>query len=75
MEEAPGKLQCMKIMHEIYKPDMDFDPVERLIKEDAAITYKLLRYINTLAFTTRFPISSIRQSMALLGQKAMIKWS
>ncbi len=70
-----NKLQCMRLMHEIYKPRMDFDLVERLIKEDASISYKLLRYINTLAFPTRFQISSIRQSMALLGQKEMIKWS
>lgn len=70
-----NKLQCMRLMHEIYRPAMDFDLVERLIKEDASISYKLLRYINTLAFPTRFQITSIRQSMALLGQKELIKWA
>lgn len=70
-----NKLQSMRLINEIYKPFMDFDRVERLIKEDASMSYKLLRYINTLAFPTRFEISSIRQAMALLGQKEMSKWA
>ncbi len=70
-----NRLQSMRLMNEIYKPFMDFDRVEQLVKEDASLSYKLLRYINTLAFPTRFEISSIRQAMALLGQKEMIKWS
>lgn len=70
-----NKLQSMRLLQEIYKPEMDFDQIERLIKEDASLSYKLLRCINSLAYATRFQISSIRQAMALLGQKEIIKWA
>ncbi len=75
-KEVPGaKLQNLRLLQEIYKPDMDFDQVETLIKQDPSLSYKLLRFINSVAFPLRFPIRSIRQAMALLGQKEMIKWA
>ncbi len=74
--EIPGaKLQNLRLLQEIYKPEMDFDQIEALIKQDPSLSYKLLRFINSVAFPLRFPIRSIRQAIALLGQKEMIKWS
>lgn len=69
------KLQNIRLLQEIYKPQMDFDQVEQLIKIDSSLSYKLLRFINSVAFPVRFSIRSIRQAMALLGQKEMIKWA
>jgi len=69
------KLQNLRLLQEIYKPEMDFDQVERLIKQDPSLSYKLLRFINSVAFPVRFPIRSIRQAIALLGQQEMIKWA
>jgi c-di-GMP-related signal transduction protein len=54
---------------------MDFDQVETLIKQDPSLSYKLLRFINSIAFPVRFPIRSIRQAIALLGQQEMVKWA
>ena len=68
------KIQTLNLLREIYKQEMDFDRVEILIKQDPSLSYKLLRFINSVAFPLRFPIRSIRQAMALLGQKEMIKW-
>ncbi len=74
-KEIPStKIQNLRLLQEIYKPEMDFDQVENLIKQDPSLSYKLLRFINSVAFPLRFPIRSIRQAMALLGQKEMIKW-
>ncbi len=75
-KEIPStKLQNLRLLQEINKPEMDFDQVEYLIKQDPALSYKLLRFINSIAFPVRFPIHSIRQAMALLGQKEMTKWA
>jgi len=68
------KLHNLQLLYEIYKTDMDFDQVEVLIKQDPSLSYKLLRFINSIAFPIRYPIRSIRQAMALLGQKEMVKW-
>ncbi len=73
--EIPStKIQNLRLLQEIYKTEMDFDHVEQLIKQDPSLSYKLLRFINSVAFPLRFPIRSIRQAIALLGQKEMVKW-
>lgn len=75
-KEIPStKLHNLRLLQEIYRPDMDFDQIEMLIKQDPSLSYKLLRFINSVAFPVRFPIRSIRQAMALLGQKEIIKWA
>lgn len=74
--EIPStKLHNLQLLQEIYKAEIDFDRVETLIKQDPSLSYKLLRFINSIAFPVRFPIRSIRQAMALLGQQEMIKWA
>jgi c-di-GMP-related signal transduction protein len=74
--EIPStKLHNLQLLQEIYKAEIDFDRVETLIKLDPSLSYKLLRFINSIAFPVRFPIRSIRQAMALLGQQEMIKWA
>jgi c-di-GMP-related signal transduction protein len=74
--EIPStKMQNLRLLQEIYKPEMDFDHVEALIKQDPSLSYKLLRFINSIAFPVRFPIRSIRQAIALLGQQEMVKWA
>ncbi len=69
-----NKMQNLRLVQEIYKPDMDVDQIEAIIKQDPALSYKLLRFINSPAFPLRFEISSIRQAVALLGQKELLKW-
>ncbi|MDO9536172.1 MAG: HDOD domain-containing protein [Bacillota bacterium] len=68
------KLTYMKILQEINKPDLDFDRIERLIKMDVSLSYKLLKFINSLAFGFRSEISSIKQALVLLGKEELSKW-
>lgn len=68
------KIQSLRLLQEISKPDLDILQVELIIKQDPGLSYKLLKFINSPAFALRFEISSIRQAIALLGQKEMLKW-
>lgn len=68
------KLTYLKILQEINNPDIDFDQVENLIKCDLALSYKLLRFINSAAFHFKAEISSIKQALTLLGQREISRW-
>ncbi len=68
------KRTYLYILQEINRPDIDFDQVEELIKIDLALSYKLLRFINSAAFHFRVEISSIKQALTLLGQRELNKW-
>lgn len=45
-----------------------------LIMRDVSISYKLLRYINTLAFEVPKKITSIKQAIVIVGLREMKKW-
>lgn len=68
------KLTYLKILQEINKPELDFDKIEKLIKRDVSLSYKLLKFINSLGFGFRSEIRSIKQALVLLGKKEISKW-
>ncbi len=65
----------VKLLQEIHKPEIDFDRLEQLIKNDVALSYKLLKFINTMKYSIRLPLTSIRQAMVMLGRKQMLIWA
>jgi len=74
--EIPGfKLNYLRILAEINKPDLDLDQLERVIQQDVALSYKLLKYLNSASFGMRNRVNSIRHAMTLLGEKSLRKWA
>lgn len=71
---APTKLSRVRLLAATCKPDFDFAEVESIIKEDVALSYKLLRYLNSAAFCLRSNITSLRQALVLLGEHAIRRW-
>ena len=64
----------IELLKEANSPDPDFQKIEFLIKKDVTITYTLLKYINSAAFYFVNDITSVKQALALLGQKGTVKW-
>ena len=73
--EIPGnKLNCLRLLHLVASPDFNYDAVEQLLKTDPALVYKLLRYLNSWLVAVRGEIHSIREAIALLGEKEFRRW-
>ena len=73
--EIPGnKLNCLRLLHLVASPDFSYDAVEELLKTDPALVYKLLRYLNSWLVAIRGEIHSIREAIALLGEKEFRRW-
>jgi c-di-GMP-related signal transduction protein len=68
------KIAYLRIVREICRPDVGFDQLEKLIKFNMSISYKLLRLVNSTAFGLRRPVNSIRYALGLLGLKEIKKW-
>ncbi len=74
--EIPGsKRQCLDLLSEINRPDLNFDELHNIIKRDVSLTYRLLRYLNSASFGFRAEIGSIRQALVMLGEKEIRKWA
>ena len=69
-----SKVLLLQLLREVSAEDVDFDTVEKLLQRDAALVYKLLRYINSPLFGWRAKIKSLPHAMALLGQEELRKW-
>jgi EAL and modified HD-GYP domain-containing signal transduction protein len=48
--------------------------LENLLKQEASISYRLLRYLNSPLFGFSLEIKSIRHAMAVLGEREMRRW-
>lgn len=62
------------IILELLKDNFDIDKIEFIIKSDVGISYKLMRFLNSAAFSFVQKISSIRQAIMLLGREELRKW-
>jgi c-di-GMP-related signal transduction protein len=71
---APMYANYIRLLAATCKPDFDFGQLEGIIKTDVALSYKLLRFLNSAAFCVRSQITSLRQALVLLGEDAIRRW-
>ena len=64
----------MKLLQEITSDNFAIDSIEKLIKKDVSLSFKLLRLINSASYSFTSEIKSMKQAMALLGEKEIKKW-
>ncbi|MDH5369219.1 MAG: HDOD domain-containing protein [Gammaproteobacteria bacterium] len=69
-----NKLVVLDIFKKLENPEFDFDEIEKTIAQDAVLTFKLLRYVNSATFVLRKEIESIREALVLIGGDAIKKW-
>lgn len=66
-----SQLAVLQLISRLSDPDVTVDEIERIIRNDAVLTYKLLRYINTARFALRSDVDSVRTVIILLGTKGV----
>ncbi len=69
-----NKLNYLRVLNEVNKPDVDFEKVEDIIRRDIALSYKLLRFMNSAFFNFTVKVESIRHALVLLGVREVKKW-
>ena len=68
------KMNQVKLLQELQKPTLDFNRLDQLIRADVSLSYNILRYANSAAFSCSAPIQSIRQALMLIGENEARKW-
>ncbi|MEW6263176.1 MAG: HDOD domain-containing protein [Thermodesulfobacteriota bacterium] len=69
------KLQLLRLLREINRPDIDFKMLAKTIEAEVSISLKLLKFINAAAFGLRRKVASILQALTLLGEKEVRNWA
>jgi len=70
-----AQVVCMELMQELNRPILRFDVLSQIIKRDASLTIKLLRYINSAGMGIRNTITSIERALVMLGDKTFRRWA
>jgi EAL and modified HD-GYP domain-containing signal transduction protein len=67
-------LVYLLVLGAVTLPEIDLDEVARTIKHDLALSYKLLRFLNSARFALHSQVKSIRHALLLLGENELRKW-
>jgi len=73
-EVTPAKLVYLLVLGAVTRPEIDVQEVVDTIKHDLALSYRLLRFLNSARFAFHSQIKSIRHALLLLGQNEIRKW-
>lgn len=70
---TPDHTGVMQILN-LVRENADIKDVEIAFKRDVAMSFKLLRYINSVGFGLSCEIQSIRHAVAILGYEQLYRW-
>jgi EAL and modified HD-GYP domain-containing signal transduction protein len=72
---SPSRISSIRLLQATVNEQLSFDDLEAVIKQDASLCYRLLRYINSVEFFHRASVQSIRHALALLGERNTRRWA
>ncbi|PLX77152.1 MAG: regulator [Azoarcus sp.] len=72
-ELSPGHAQIVRLLN-LVRNNGEIRDIEAVLKQDVALSYKLLRYINSAGFGLMCEIQSFRHAVSILGYSNLHKW-
>jgi c-di-GMP-related signal transduction protein len=73
-EVPASRLHYLRLLEMVSRSELDMRELERMIKQETSICYRLLRYLNSPLFGFSLEIKSIRHAMAILGERELRRW-
>ena len=73
-EVPASRLHYIRLLEMVSRREMDMRELEKMLKQEASICYRLLRYLNSPLFGFPLEIKSIRHAIAVLGERELRRW-
>ncbi len=73
-EVPASRLHYVRLLELVSRREIDMRELEKMLKQEASVSYRLLRYLNSPLFGFSLEIKSIRHAMAVLGEREMRRW-
>ena len=73
-EPIASRETFVQFLEAVGRPNLDFARISEIITQDANLSVRLLRYINSFATGLRKEVESVRHALVLLGQRRLGKW-
>ncbi|MGD9788590.1 MAG: EAL and HDOD domain-containing protein [Sulfuricellaceae bacterium] len=69
----PAHAHVLELLNKV-RNNADLAEIDRLFKRDVALSFKLLRYINSVGFGLSCEIQSIKHALTILGYQQLYRW-
>lgn len=69
----PAQALVLDVLNKV-RNNADIAEIEKGFKRDVALSFKLLRYINSVGFGLSCEIQSIRHALSILGYQQLYRW-
>jgi c-di-GMP-related signal transduction protein len=73
-EVPASRLHYVRLLEMVSRREIDLRELEKMLKQEASISYRLLRHLNSPLFGLALEVKSIRHAMAVLGEREMRRW-
>ena len=73
-EVPASRVRQLRLLELVSRPELDLRELEKALKLETSICYRLLRYLNSPIFGFALEIKSVRHAMAVLGERELRRW-
>lgn len=73
-EIPANRMNYMRMLKAVSEPELNIRLLENLVKGEAALCYRLLRYMNSAVFGFASEIHSVRHALSILGEREVRRW-
>lgn len=70
-----SRASSLRLLHAVHKNPLFVVEIEDILKQEPALTVKLLRYLNSPIFALPAEVTSIAMAVALLGEEEFRRWA
>lgn len=64
----------LRMLQEVSRSELDLKVIEKLVKSEVSLCYRLLRYLNSARFCFGNEIHSVRHALTMLGEREIRRW-
>jgi c-di-GMP-related signal transduction protein len=69
-----NRISYLRMLQAVSLPELDLPAIEKLIKGETSICYRLLRYLNSPMFGFKSEIHSVRHALSIMGEREVRRW-
>jgi c-di-GMP-related signal transduction protein len=73
-EIPANRVNYVRMLQAVSRPELDVREIENVLKSEASLCYRLLRYMNSAMFTFSSEIHSVRHALSILGEREVRRW-
>lgn len=72
---SAARISRFRLLKELSRPDVEVAALAEIIQADAALSYRMLRFINSVFFGLRHKVNSIQHAITLVGLRQLTQWA